>query len=70
MMKIAPGAILFPRLILSLGKLYTRDLRGRCGTDIDTAFGFISASSHGAAESAIMFADRGQDEGVEQGEEI
>ena len=70
MVEYVPGVILVPRLILSLGKLYARDLRSRGGSDIDTAFGFISASSHGAAASAIMFADGGQDEGVEQGEDI
>ena len=51
-----PAFTLVPRFILSLRKLYARDLRGRRGNEIDTAFSLTSASNHGAAAaSAIMF---------------
>ena len=65
-----PAITVVPRFILSLRKLYARDLRGRHGSDIDIAFGFTSASDHGAVASAIMFADGRQNEEEEQGEEI
>ena len=70
MMAYIPPYTLVPRFILSLRKLYARDLRGRRGTDIDTAFGLTSAPNHGAVTSAIMFADAGHNEGLEQSEEI
>ena len=69
-MEAIPPYTLVPRFILSLRKLYVRDLRGRRGSEIDTAFGLTSAFGHGAAASTIMFADGGQNEGEEQGEEI
>ena len=56
--------------MLSLRKLYARDLQGRRGSEIDTAFGLTSVSGRGAAASAIMFVDAMQNEGLEQGEEI
>lgn len=65
-----PTFIIVPRFILSLRKLYARDLQGRRGSDIDTAFGLTSASSHGAAASTIMFADGVQNAGLELDEEI
>ena len=70
MVELIPPYTLVPRFILSLRKLYARDIRGRHGRDIDTAFGFTSASDHGAAVSTIMFVDGRQDEGEEQSEEI
>ena len=74
-MQFLPIGIVAPRLILSLRKLYARDLQGRCGGDIDTAFGMSSVSGHDAVISEIMFADvwwnNGNDsEGEEHGEEI
>ena len=69
-MEDIPAFTLVPRFFLSLRKLYKRDLRGRRGSDIDTAFGLTSVSGHGAIASAIMFADAGQNEGLEEGEEI
>lgn len=69
-MESIPPYTLVPRLILSLRKLYARDLRGGRGGNIDTAFGLTSGSGHGAAVSAIMFADGGENEGSDQGEEI
>ena len=65
-----PIFTLVPRFILNLRELYARDLQGRRGSDIDTAFGLTSASSHGPVASAIMFAEGAQNEGEEQGEEI
>ena len=69
-MEYIPPYTLVPRFILSLRKLYARDLRGRPGSEIDTAFGFTSVSGHGAGASAIMFAEGGQNVGSEQDEEI
>ena len=68
--QLIPPYTLVPRFILSLRKLYARDLRGRRGSDIDTAFGFTSVFSHGVDVNAIVFADGGQNKGLEQGEEI
>ena len=70
MMEYIPPYTLVPRFILSLRALYARDLQGRRGSDIDTAFGLTSASSHGTVTSVIMFMDARQNEGLEQGEEI
>ena len=69
-MELIPPYVLVPRFILSLRKLHARDLRGRRGSDIDSAFGFTSVSGHGATGTTIIFADGGQTEGLEQGEEI
>ena len=65
-----PIFTLVPRFILNLREFYARDLQGRRGSDIDTAFGLTSTSSHGPTASAIMFASGGQNEGREQGDEI
>ena len=70
MMEYIPPYTLVPRFILSLRKLYTSDLRGRRGSNIDTAFGLTSTSSHGAAASVIMFVDAGQNEVLDESEEI
>lgn len=64
-----PPYTLVPRLILSLRKLYARDLQGRqSGFDGDTAFGSTLTSSHSSSASAIIFADVGWHS--EFGEEI
>lgn len=70
MLQCIPTFTLVPRFILNLRKLYACDVRGRCGSEIDTAFGLDSAFGHGAAATTLMFADAGQHEGLEQGEEI
>ena len=70
MAQTIPCYTLVPRFILNLRKLYARDLRGRRGSEIDTAFGFTSAFGHGAAASTIVFADGRQNEGEEQSDEI
>ena len=59
-----PAFTLVPRFILSLRELYARDLQGRQGGDIDSAFGLTLAPGHDAA-GTIMFADGGQNEGEE-----
>lgn len=66
-----PPFTLLPRFILNLRELYVCDARGRLGYrgNIDSAFGFTSVSGDGAAASAIVFVD-GQNEGLEQGEEV
>lgn len=65
-----PAVTLVPRFILSLRKLYERDLQGRSGTDFDTAFGLTSSSGLGVHASAIMFADNTLNHGLERGEEM
>ena len=65
-----PIFTLVPRFILNLRELYARDLKGRRGCDIDSAFGLMSASSNGTVASAIVFADAGQNEREGQDEEI
>ena len=62
-----PAFVLTPRLVLSLRDLYARDLRGRCGNDIDTAFG-LTLSGSAAVTSGIFFADDGQNVDEGQGE--
>ncbi|KAH0835016.1 hypothetical protein J3R83DRAFT_10741 [Lanmaoa asiatica] len=69
-MEVIPPFTLLPRFILSLRSLYTRDLQGVRGSKIDTAFGFSLTPNHGVAASTIMFADAGQNDGIEEGEEI
>ena len=59
-MQDVPAYVLTPRLVLSLRELYARDLRGRCGSDIDTAFGLTSS---------IIFAEGRQNVVEEPGEE-
>ena len=69
-MDSVPPYTLVPRFILGLQNLYARDLQGRRGSEIDTAFGFTSGSGHGAITWEIMFVDGGQNDGLEEGEEI
>lgn len=70
MLEFIPLCTLVPRFILNLRALYARNLRGRQGSDIDTAFGFTSEPDHGAAVRTILIADGEENEGLEQGEEI
>lgn len=70
MTQYIPPFTLVPRFILGLRAVYARDLQGRRGSDIDSAFGLSSGSVHGATATAIVFADGGQNEGEEQDEEI
>lgn len=65
-----PPFTLIPRFALNLRRLYTHDSRRGLGSDIDTALGLTSVSGYGNVASAIMFADDGQDENSEHGEEI
>lgn len=71
-MELVPVITLVPRLILSARKIHC-DLGGRRGTtgsDIDTPFGFASASSDHAVAGTLMFTDAKQNERIEQGEEM
>ena len=61
---------LVPRFILSLRELYARDLQGARPNDIDTAFGFTSASAHESALNTIQFANTWQTEGLKQDEAV
>lgn len=70
-----PAFMVTPRLILSLRQLYARDLQGRRGDDIDTAFGLTSTADYGAVTSGLTFVNAGQEDsgefgGEAQGEEI
>ena len=69
-MESVPPYTLVPRFILSLRKLYVRDLPGRRGNEIDTAFGSTPAFGRGAVASTMVFADAEQNEGLEHGEEM
>ena len=66
--EFVPAFVFTPRLVLSLRELYARDLRGRCGSDIDTAFG-LTSSGHGAVASQIVFAEGSQNVVEVPGEE-
>ena len=66
---VAPFTLV-PRFILSLRELYTQELKGKVGGDIDTAFGLTSESDRGAALSTVKFAASAQNEGDDQDEEI
>ena len=68
--ELIPLYTLVPRFILSLRKLYVRDLPGRRGNEIDTAFGSTPAFGRGAVASTMVFADAEQNEGLEHGEEM
>ena len=70
LIQFVPAFTLTPRLVLSLREVYARDLRGRMGSDMDTAFGLISTSSYGTAASTIIFAEGGRNAGGEQCDEI
>ena len=56
---------LTPRFILSIRELYARDVQGRRGEGIDTAFGLLS-TDRGAAGTAMLFADVEPNEGLEE----
>ena len=61
---------LVPRFILNLRRLYERDLQGRhWGSDINMALGLTSASGRQTPINAIVFADAGRNEGLEEYEE-
>ena len=70
MIEYVPAFTLVPRLILSLRELYARDLQGRRGSEIDTAFGLALAPARDALASTIVFADGGESEDEEQGEVV
>lgn len=65
-----PPFTLVPRFILSLRALYVRDLQGRHRSDVDTAFGLTSTAIQATSISTIIFAYDGQNEGLEQGDEM
>lgn len=70
MIEYVPAFTLVPRFLLNLRELYARDLRGRCGGDIDTAFGLSSSFGRNAIASAIMFAEAGDNDGEQRNEGI
>ncbi|KAF8136545.1 hypothetical protein EV363DRAFT_1428926 [Boletus edulis] len=65
-LEYVPIFALTPRFILSIRRMYARDVEGRCGEEIDTGFG-LSSSGHGAT---IVFADIERNGGLEDIEEI
>lgn len=60
-----PGVALMPRFIISIRELHARELRGACGSGIDTGFGL---STRAAGASVVVFADIEQNRGP--GDEI
>lgn len=68
MVEYVPAITLVPRFILTVRELHARDLQRRRGSEIDTGFGLSSASGHGVV--TIIFADGGEYEVSEQGEEM
>lgn len=69
-MQFVPACTLVPRFILNLRAVYARDLQGRCGGGIDTAFGFTELVSGRGAASADMLMGAGRNERLEPVEEI
>lgn len=59
-----------PRFIMNLRELYARDVQGRRGSDVDTAFGLTSTADRGAFASAIALVDGGRNEGIEENQGI
>lgn len=64
-LQCVPMFTLTPRFILSIRKLYARDVDGRRGEGIDTGFG-LSSSGRSAAGTLIFFANVEQNEGLER----
>lgn len=64
-----PIYTLTPRFILNMRELYAHDMQGRRGEGIDTGFGF-SLSSRDAGGMPMVFADVGENHGLEDIEEI
>lgn len=65
-----PMPTLTPRFVLNMRELYARNVRGGRGSGIDSGFGLSALSGHGASRSEIVFADGGQNEDRERGEEM
>ena len=68
-LQTVPIFTLTPRFILNIRELYARDVQGRRGGGIDTAFG-LSLSGHEAGRTAMVFMDVEQNEGSEDVEEV
>jgi hypothetical protein len=64
-----PLFTLVPRFIVSIREMYARDVHRGRGDGIDTGFGLMSSGCN-AGGTAIVFADVGQNEGLEDVEEI
>lgn len=64
-----PLFTLIPRFIISIREMYASDTRGGRGDGIDTGFGLMSFGRD-AGGTAIVFADVGQNEGLEDVEGI
>lgn len=65
LLQVIPVFTLVPRFVLSLRELYALDLRGRCGSEIDTDLGLTSQLGHGAVASMVVFSKGGESEGFE-----
>jgi len=71
-LEVVPIYTLTPRFIMGLRKVYARDVQGRRGSRIDTAFG-LSSSDRGVDGTTVVFADierNGGLVGVEENQEI
>ena len=67
--EVVPLFTLIPRFIVGIREMYARDVHVRRGDGIDTGFG-LSASGRDAGGTVIVFADVGENEGLEDVEEI
>lgn len=63
-LQFVPMFTLIPRFIMSIREMYAREVHGS-GVGMDTGFG-LSTSGRDASGTAIMFADVGQLENVEE----
>jgi len=52
---------------MGIREVYERDVQGRCGSRIDTAFG-LSSSDYGADGTEVVFLDIDGLEGIDQGD--
>ncbi|KAI9570973.1 hypothetical protein HD554DRAFT_288472 [Boletus coccyginus] len=62
-LEVVPMYTLAPRFIMGLRKVHARDVQGRRGSRIDTAFG------RGVDGATVMFADIGRNDGLVSVEE-
>jgi hypothetical protein len=63
-LQYVPMFTLTPRFVMGIRELHARDVQSRRGGGIDTGFG-LSVSNCTAGGTAIVFADVGQNEGLE-----
>lgn len=65
-----PMYTLTPRFIISMRELYARDVQCDHMSGIDTGFGLSTSCGHDVGGTGMVFADIGQNEGMDGVEEI